>query len=629
MKPKAYPYFRYSTIIQKDGDSERRQEEKAKQFAKHHHLDFDDSLKLHDFGVSAYRGDNLNSGKLSDFIALVEDGTIAKGSHLIIENFDRFSRQEPRKALKPFLNLIDLGINIAVVDDNVIHTDTSDSSGLMLTIMYMDRAHKESKTKGRRVQASKNQAKQKLLDGTRKTLWKWGTPKWLNWSPTRYTVNYERVEVIKKILAWVIEGRGTSWIVEQLADVPPWGSGSGIKLPASKQPKQWHFSQITRIVNNRALFGERQLMVKDDDGNQSVEFIPDYFPAVVTEEYFYQVQAARRSRDLSYDSNGIRKGGGGRKGKTVSNLFQKLAMCGYSIEGNASKFKCPDNNRYMVYANKDRRDQKTGKKNYSRYLQCMASKESGSPCTSCRKMYPYAKFETAFLTHVQGVSVETIFGTDITTKSKVSEINAQIETLSNQLDDANRQVVKLEKAIEESTVISNTLLKQLNKYETLQSTIPKQIEQNKSKRRVLHSQHENGEKSKHQLVDLIQLMSKCEDDKQLYDLRLKISELLKSMIERIEVYNRGTFIDENTTAQKIERMREKAAEHPELEDIINVIRASDEQSAGDGTPYFVVHYKSGERQFIQANPKDPTDLLFNMKFDDDGLIERPFMKGHE
>ena len=148
---KAYPYYRYSTKVQQMGDSERRQEQKAIDFCTAKNLDYDDSFEFHDFGVSAYRGDNLESGKLKTFIELVENGTIAKGSYLVVENFDRFSRQEPRKALKPFLNLIDMGIRIAVVDDNAIHSDTNDSSGLMMSIMYMERAHKESKDKGARI----------------------------------------------------------------------------------------------------------------------------------------------------------------------------------------------------------------------------------------------------------------------------------------------------------------------------------------------------------------------------------------------------------------------------------------------------------------------------------------------
>jgi len=640
MKPKAYPYIRFSTTIQEQGDSIRRQTEKAAEFAKRNKLELDTSLELHDLGVSAYKGGNLTGGALKRFVDLVDDGTIEKGSYLILENFDRFSRMNARKAIRPFLHLVDSGINVAVIDDNKVHCDRDGSYELFAVIGSMQRAHDESERKSKLVRAAKYSAKQKVLSGERKTLWKWGTPKWLDIAEdgqgvdgTGYTINHERVKVIEKILSWVVEGRGTGYILEQLQDVEPWTSSSGINVD-KKKPRQWYNSQITRIVNNPALYGERELIIKDEDGsNERTEYLANHFPAIITEDYYRKVQAARKSRDVNRDEDGKPKEshgsqrGGGRKGATITNLFQKLAVCGYSVENNASKYKCPDSNRFMGYANKDRKDT-TGKVHRLRYIQCPNAKSKGSQCTGCRKLYRYEDFETAFLTHVKDVPVSTIFGSDDSKKSEVRKINEEIEELTKQFESAESQISKFEKAMVESDVISETLLKQLNKFEAVKKDIPQKIKALKSNRRVANSQHEQGGEIRNQLVDLIGEMNGCEDNKELYELRLKISELLKVMIDTIEVYNRGSFTDESVIEQKIQRYRERAASSlssSEIEVMVDSIRKSGEQQAGKNeNPYFVVKYKSGESRLIEHHPSDARSLVRNMKWDEQGSVDERF-----
>lgn len=639
MKPKAYPYIRFSTSIQEKGDSIRRQTEKAVKFAKDHKLDLDTSLELHDLGVSAYKGGNLEQGSLKRFIDLVENGTIATGSYLLIENFDRFSRMNPRKAISPFLNLTNAGINVAVIDDNRVHSDRDGSIELMATILSMERAHQESERKSKNVRSAKYKAKQQILDGERKTLWKWGTPKWLDISEdgSEYIVNEERVKVINDILDWVIEGRGTGWIIDKLNErgVQPWESGSGIRV-TKKKPKHWYNSQITRIVNNRALIGERELIVTDEDGeNERIEIIENHFPAVVDPDKFKAAEISRKSRDLNRDEEGKLKAGaqnrgGGRKGKTITNLFQKLAVCGYSVEGNMSKFRCPDSNRFMVYANKDRKDD-TGKVHRLRYLQCSASREKGSPCKDCKKLYRYEDFETAFLTHVRGVPVETIFGTNENLTSEVGKINQEITVLQDQLRVANNQVAKYKDAMERSDSISDTLLTQLLKYEAQQKEIPKKIKTLQSKRRSMNAQHEQGGAIKKELIHLIDEMEKCKDDKELFELRFKVSSLLKGVIDTIEVYNRGNFIDAGVMSQKIERLREKMTGKVSEEEMGLMIEslvanAKEQYGQEDKQPYFVVRYRSGERKMIAHHPDDPTKLMIGMEWDDAGLSEKPYFR---
>ncbi len=92
-KPRAYSYLRFSTPEQRHGDSFRRQTDAAAKYAAKHGLMLDDSLRLADEGVSAFRGKNAATGKLSEFLEHVESGEVPKGSYLLVENLDRITRQ--------------------------------------------------------------------------------------------------------------------------------------------------------------------------------------------------------------------------------------------------------------------------------------------------------------------------------------------------------------------------------------------------------------------------------------------------------------------------------------------------------------------------------------------------------
>ncbi len=95
--PIAYSYIRFSSEKQKKGASIQRQEELATKFIKDNpelELDLDTALNMRDLGVSAFKGKNMTDGALGNFTALVYQGKIEQGSFLLLENLDRFSRDE-------------------------------------------------------------------------------------------------------------------------------------------------------------------------------------------------------------------------------------------------------------------------------------------------------------------------------------------------------------------------------------------------------------------------------------------------------------------------------------------------------------------------------------------------------
>lgn len=90
----AYSYVRFSSDRQKHGQSLSRQTKLSADWCAANGAVLDTELNLHDLGVSAFRGKNLNEGALGAFVKAVDEGRVPKGSYLLIESFDRLSRQE-------------------------------------------------------------------------------------------------------------------------------------------------------------------------------------------------------------------------------------------------------------------------------------------------------------------------------------------------------------------------------------------------------------------------------------------------------------------------------------------------------------------------------------------------------
>ena len=151
-KPKVYSYVRMSTEGQLKGDSLRRQVERSKQYAATHGLDLDETVSFNDIGVSAFRGKNLKHGALSHFIEAVRTEKIARGSYLLVESLDRFSRDEVVHAQSEFLQLIKSGINVVtLIDGRVFRPDHLDMTDLIVSLVTLARANDESKHKSDRL----------------------------------------------------------------------------------------------------------------------------------------------------------------------------------------------------------------------------------------------------------------------------------------------------------------------------------------------------------------------------------------------------------------------------------------------------------------------------------------------
>ena len=160
VKRNCYSYTRFSSSQQAEGDSYRRQIERVQEFCKRHDLELNET-RFEDLGVSGYTGDNIQKGALGDFIAALADGKIPKGSVLILENWDRFSRLEPMEARTTLGKIIKGGVDVVTLEDGKFHTaeNYNDFTNLITSIAQMQRAHDESKRKAVRLACPKSPAR--------------------------------------------------------------------------------------------------------------------------------------------------------------------------------------------------------------------------------------------------------------------------------------------------------------------------------------------------------------------------------------------------------------------------------------------------------------------------------------
>ena len=152
--PIAYSYLRFSSARQEQGDSLRRQEQLAETYAQKHNLQLNTTLTYRDLGVSAFKGAHLEKGALGSFVRAIDEGVVASGSYLLVENLDRLSRQEVDVALEFFLSITRKGIIIVTLDDDMVYSSENIRANwtkLIVALAIMAGAHEQSLNKARRI----------------------------------------------------------------------------------------------------------------------------------------------------------------------------------------------------------------------------------------------------------------------------------------------------------------------------------------------------------------------------------------------------------------------------------------------------------------------------------------------
>ena len=273
-----YSYIRFSTKKQLEGDSLRRQVEDGEAWISRNGHKLAD-MKLRDLGVSAFRGRNKHAGALSTFLDGIRSGRVQPGSILLVENLDRLSREGMSEAKKVFEQILEAGVLIAVLRpyERLFTQDSvSDPFGLMEPLMAFHLAYLESRNKADRLR--------KLWDRKRADAVKEGPgftfdrrcPSWVSWDKEKkaFVLN-DGAEAVRFIFEKTAEGVGQRQVLAGLQkDFKPIGLSG-----------KWNGSFIQKVLNDRAVLGERQPKTADDKGSRVPvgSVIVGYYPAVIDE----------------------------------------------------------------------------------------------------------------------------------------------------------------------------------------------------------------------------------------------------------------------------------------------------------------------------------------------------------
>ena len=452
---RAYSYIRFSTPEQAKGHSLQRQTEAAHAWAAQRKVKLDDELTFEDRGVSGFTGANRETGALGVFLERVRDGTVPRGSWLLVESLDRISRQVARKAVRTIEDIVAEGVTVVDLSDGggrEYSAETLDQDGMLFMMMVVRfiRANEESTLKGARV-AKAYANKRSTLASTAKLEKPYTRrlPAWITWreDTKEYALIDNRAELLRKIFELTDAGWGqhriAAWLNESKVDT--WGAGGG-------KAKYWHRTYIRKLLSNPAAIGvfvPHKMTPRPNGGGKKqrtpLDAIPHRYPAAIDKEMFERVASRLQT-------TGAR---GKNARKPARSIFAGMIKCRY-CEGTVTRVS-------------------KGRKGY---LVCSAANAKAGTCRY--ESVPYEEAEAEVRRLVTHILDEAPRGNDTTQlDSEIQQLKADIDAGEDRLSELleltitdKSRVAKqaLNKLDQELETAKDNLRKLMERRDTLTST---------------------------------------------------------------------------------------------------------------------------------------------------------------
>lgn len=527
--PRVYSYLRYSTKEQALGDSERRQIEMTKAFALRQGLTLDESLRLADRGISAFRGKHRRKGALAAFLNEVESGQVPSGSYLVLENLDRLSREGFGSTLRKIIyRLWDRGIVLQTLSPEESYPPGCENDPKFIGLwLYLNRAHDESKLKSNRLKQVRESARQKARESGRILTCR--CPAWLEpeyklnaegqrtWAK-RFRIRPGAKSTIETIFKWKLSGIGVRMIALRLNREKGWWVPPKRKGQATNG---WNSSYVRKILVSRSVLGEYQPHTKIDEmiDGEKIQVrqpvgdpIPGYFPRIIDDGTFLSVQ-----QQLA--ANGGKPGTKGRAGgpvTTFANLFRGMVKCGYC-----------HGPMYHIPKGGPGRPSDT-------YLCC----DAGRRAAGCDKhSITYAEVERTVLENLIELKPEAVLPSSDEQSRRVESLQVTIQGNKAKVRDIQEQKQNLidQIARTKNESIRDSYEAKFVQLEASEQDIERTIQQDE---RDL-SKAETGSKSFARWQRDLKSLRKALADKGDVELRLRLHTHLRQIIDRIEVFTDG------------------------------------------------------------------------------------------
>lgn len=293
---KVYPYIRFSTDKQAEGNSEERQLKLAREWAARNNHEVAQIFK--DEGVSGFRGRNRNVGALSTVLELIHEKKIDKGSILLIENLDRLSREQLTESIHLFSDILRYGIKIQTLQPAEAEYSKDTKNQLLAflqVLMSLSTANEESQKKSDRVkQAWEQKRRAGGLYMVKTPLWivrKRGATQSGRHDPQteRFDLDREKAKAIKYIFTRTAAGCGQRQLLSELNE----------RFSPIGKSECWNLSYISSVLNNRSVLGEYQPKQNTEDGKKRIvagKPIHNYYPRIISKDLWEKVQTSKSLR---------------------------------------------------------------------------------------------------------------------------------------------------------------------------------------------------------------------------------------------------------------------------------------------------------------------------------------------
>jgi DNA invertase Pin-like site-specific DNA recombinase len=384
--PICHPYARISDPEQRQGGGLVRQTldpgtaVRVAEFCRLYGFTLSNRMLVDD-GVSAFHGLNATPDhELGKFLGEAGRGLVLPGDCLLLENWDRLSRQDIWAAIGLVNDLRQLGIHVGRLDRmKLLRCDSTDPGDFFEAAVELMRGHSESAAKSMRNGAAWER-KRAAARASGKPMTR-RLPAWLELRDGKAVLIPGRAAVVKRIFSWAAAGYGIGGIIKKLTaeGVPPFGKSvvrEGRERGAFSG--RWVLSYVASILRDRRAAGEYQPRGKNREPEGPP--IPGYFPAVVTDAEYWAARAA-------VPSGGEKKT---RRGKHLD-LFAGLIQNARTGEPYYS----------MTRATKD-------KPGLTRALVASGRREGRTPASS----FPVPVFEAAVLSCLREIDPHSILNGD-------------------------------------------------------------------------------------------------------------------------------------------------------------------------------------------------------------------------
>lgn len=294
MQPKIYSYQRISSKSQLKGTglSQQRETPILHQLSEEHSLPISKEV-FEDIGISAYKGNHLKAS-FGRILEAIQSKRIAKGSIIVISSLDRLSRQNVQVAASLFLEVLNAGVAIYTTMDNKLYepNDEHAFTNVIMSVVYLERAHNESKTKSKRTTGNARTIINGILsndpafflDGYTRAIKSVGShPWWLDVSSNYVRPDETYFPIAQEIVARIINMESTVSITRWLR--------SNYPTPPRTRAKDWSPVLVDKMAINPMLTGARTLTIDDQTYH-----IPNYAPAVCTQKDYDLMRAVRAGK---------------------------------------------------------------------------------------------------------------------------------------------------------------------------------------------------------------------------------------------------------------------------------------------------------------------------------------------